>query len=107
MKFKDMPYSRYDCEQAKKTIAGLTEQLRSAKTYEEAKDVFLKMEEERKHLDTMVTLAQVRHSIDTRIKFYEDECLYYNQALPEGEEFGQAWNLALLESPFRADFEKE
>ncbi|MBQ9889925.1 MAG: M3 family oligoendopeptidase [Firmicutes bacterium] len=107
MKFKDMPYSRYDCEQAKKTIAGLTEQLRSAKTYGEAKDVFLKMEEERKHLDTMVTLAQVRHSIDTRIKFYEDECLYYNQALPEVEEFGQAWNLALLESPFRADFEKE
>ena len=107
MTFKEMPYSRYDCEQAKKTIAGLTEQLRSAKTYEEAKDVFLKMEEERKHLDTMVTLAQVRHSIDTRIKFYEDECLYYNQALPEVEEFGQAWNLALLESPFRADFEKE
>ena len=107
MKFKDMPYSRYDCEQAKKTLAALTEELKAAKTYEEAKAVFLKYEEESRHLDTMVTLAQVRHSIDTRIKFYEEECLYYNQALPEVEEFSQAWNLAMLKSPFRKDFEKE
>ena len=102
-----MPYKRYDCEQAKKTLAAITEELKAAKTYEEAKAAFLKMEAENKHLDTAVTLAQVRHSIDTRDKFYEEECLYYNQALPEVEEFSQAWNLAMLESPFRPDFEKE
>ena len=102
-----MPYKRYDCEQAKKTLAAITEELKAAKTYEEAKAAFLKMEAENKHLDTAVTLAQTRHSIDTRDKFYEEECLYYNQALPEVEEFSQAWNLAMLESPFRPDFEKE
>ena len=102
-----MPYKRYDCEQAKKTLAAITEELKAAKTYEEAKAAFLKMEAENKHLDTAVTLAQIRHSIDTRDKFYEEECLYYNQALPEVEEFSQAWNLAMLESPFRPDFEKE
>ena len=107
MKFKDMPYSRFDCEEAKKAIAAFTKELGEAKTYEEAKAVFLKMEEADKHWQTMVTLAQVRHSIDTRDKFYEDECLYYNQLLPQVEEYSQAWNLQLLKSPFRPDFEKE
>ena len=50
MKFKDMPYSRYDCEQAKKTLAALTEELKAAKTYEEAKSVFLKYEEESRRI---------------------------------------------------------
>ncbi len=107
MKFKDMPYERYDCEKVKKDLAEITEAFNNAKSYEEAKALFLKVEEESRHLDTAVTLAQVRHSIDTRIKFYEDECLYYNQALPEVEEYSQAWNLAMLKSPFRKDFEKE
>ena len=107
MKFKDMPYERYDCGKAQEQLAAMTEAFRNAKTYEEARGVFLKREEEGKHMDTAITLAQVRHSIDTRIKFYEDECLYYNQALPEFEEYSQAWNLAMLKSPFRAEFEKE
>ena len=107
MKVKDMPYSRFDCEEAKKAIAAFTKELGEAKTYEEAKAVFLKMEEADKHWQTMVTLAQVRHSIDTRDKFYEEECNYYNRMLPEVEEYSQQWNLAMLNSPFRADFEKE
>ena len=107
MKFKDMPYNRYDCNQVKKDLAEYTEKLKAAKTYEEARALFLALEEESKHFDTAVTLAQVCHSIDTRDKFYEDECLYYNQALPEVEEYSQAWDLAMLESPFRADFAKE
>ena len=107
MTFKEMPYSRYDCEQLKKDLAELTEALSAAKTYEEAKAVFLKNEEEGKHFETAVTLAQVRHSIDTRDKFYEEECNYYNRMLPEVEEYSQQWNLAMLNSPFRAEFEKE
>ena len=107
MKFKEMPYSRYDCENGKARFKELTDKLTAAASYEEAKAAFLEFEEEGKHLQTAVSLAQIRHSIDTRDKFYEDECLYYNQGLPEVEEYNQAWNLALLKSPFRADFEKE
>ena len=107
MTFKEMPYSRYDCEQLKKDLAELTESFAAAKSYEEAKALFLKSEEDGKHFETAVTLAQVRHSIDTRDKFYEDECNYYNRMIPEVEEYSQKWNLAMLKSPFRADFEKE
>ena len=35
MKFKEMPYRRFDCEKAKETLKALTEELKAAKSYEE------------------------------------------------------------------------
>jgi M3 family oligoendopeptidase len=55
----------------------------------------------------MAELATIRHSIDTRDEFYEAENKYYNKLGPELQEYAQQCNLAMLESPFRADFEKE
>ena len=50
---------------------------------------------------------EVRHSIDTRDAFYEAEADFFNAVLPEVQEDQQKWTKALLESPFRADFERE
>ena len=46
MKFSEMPYSRPDADGIKKQIAAFTERLKAAKTYEEAKAVFLENEEQ-------------------------------------------------------------
>ena len=107
MKFKEMPYERIDAQIVKDKIEDFTKKLAEAASYEEARALFLAYEEESKHFDTMVTLAQIRHSIDTRDKFYEDECNYYNETLPEIEEYSQNWMLTLLKSPFRPQFEEE
>ena len=58
-------------------------------------------------METLATLAQVRNTIDTRDQFYDGEMRFWNAALPELEEYGQAWNVAMLDSPFRRDFEAE
>ena len=41
MKFKDMPYQRPDLDEVKKQITAITEQLKNAKDYAEAKEAFL------------------------------------------------------------------
>ena len=105
--FKDMPYERPDIEAVKQQMQAETCAFRAARTYEEARQIFLKEEKGDKHLSTLVNLAMIRHSIDTRDTFYDEEVDFWNQAGPELEEYGQAWNDALLESPFRADFEAE
>ena len=64
MKFSEMPYSRPDAEGIKKQIAALTERLKAAKTYEEAKAVFLENEELGSHVNTLGTLVSIRHSIE-------------------------------------------
>ena len=41
MKFSEMTYTRPDPEKAKQHLRELTEHLKSAKSYEEAREVFL------------------------------------------------------------------
>lgn len=107
MKFSQMPYARPDAEKTKQQLSALTEQLKAAKTYEEAKAVFLRQQEAEKHLDTAANLAHIRHSIDTRDAFYDGEEKFWNSFGPELQEYSQQWTAAMLASPFRADFEKE
>ena len=73
MKFSQMTYTRPDAESTKQHLAALTEQLKAAKSYEEARKVFLAQQEQAKHISTASTLASVRHSIDTRDTFYDAE----------------------------------
>lgn len=107
MKFSEMPYERPNLDTLKQEMTALTEQLAAAKTYEEAKEVFLAEENWMKHVETLGTLVSIRHSIDTRDSFYDEEMKFWNNASPELSEYEQAWGLAMLESPFRADFEAE
>lgn len=107
MKFSEMKYVRPDLEEIKAKFAGLTAKLRAAADYAEAKAVFLEKEEEEKHVMTASVLASVRHSIDTRDKFYDAEVTFWNSAMPEIQEEAQEWTLAMLESPFRAQFAEE
>ena len=107
MKFSEMPYKRPDAEAVKAGLSGLTERLKAAESYEEARAVFLEKEEMEKAVETMSTLAYVRHSIDTRDEFYDGEIEFWDEIEPELEEPEQAWIDAMLESPFRRDFEAE
>ena len=107
MKFKEMPYSRPDPEKVKSDLATLTERLKAARSYEEARAVFLEKEEKEKEIYTLATLSQVRHTIDTRDEFYDGEQTFWNTFQPELEEYKQAWLEAMLSSPFRRDFAAE
>lgn len=107
MKFSEMTYKRPDPDAVKSEQRALTERLSSAQSYEEARAVFLEQDEWSKQVDTMATLAYIRHSIDTRDEFYDQEIEFWDEIGPELEEYTQAWTDALLQSPFRKDFEAE
>ena len=107
MKFQDMPYQRPDLTAVKEALHTLTERLRAAKDYTEAREVFLKHEAANIHVETQATLASVRHTIDTRDPFYDAEETFWNAATPELEEYEDAWKAAMLESPFRKEFAAE
>ena len=107
MKFTEMPYTRPDMESAKAEVTALTARLTEAPDYAAAKAVFLEYQESQKHLMTLCTLAEIRNSIDTRDEFYDTEVKYINAAMPEVQQYAQGFTAALLNSPFRADFEAE
>ena len=107
MKFSEMPYERPDLDKVKRERGDLTGRLKAAKSYEEARAVFLEKEAAERHVDTLVTLASIRNSIDTRDEFYDGEMNFWNAAGPELEEYTKAWTAAMLASPFRKDFAAE
>ena len=107
MKFSEMPYQRPDLDAAKKELSELTARLKNATDYATAKQVFLEKENASKHMETMATLASTRHSIDTRDAFYDAEENFWNNALPELQEYEQEWTMAMLASPFRKEFAAE
>ena len=76
--FPEMPYERPDPEALKEKLRELTSRLQAANTYEKARAVFLEKDRLDRHVDTLGTLASVRHSIDTRDEFYDEENKFWN-----------------------------
>ena len=107
LKFKDMPYERPDIDAVIEQLAGLTARLKAAGSYEEAKAVFLEKETLERHVDTLSNLCYIRHSIDTRDEFYSAEQDWWDESMPLLREPEQTWTFAMLESPFRPQFEAE
>lgn len=107
MKFSEMPYERPSVDELKKQMTVLTEQLKNASDYAAAKAVFVEEDKLERHLDTLVNLVYIRHSIDTRDEFYDAEQKFWDETLPELQEYQQAWIMALMASPFKAQFEEE
>ena len=107
MKFSEIPYQRPDPEKVIAELKTLTRRLKDAQSYEEARAVFLEYEEKGKTVSTQSSLAYIRQSIDTRDEFYNAEKDFWDEFWPEAEEYEQEWIAAMLESPFRKDFEAE
>lgn len=107
MNFSDMKYQRPDLDDLKAQIAALTDRLSKAADYKEAKEIFLEKDKLDRHISTLSNLANIRHTIDTRDTFYDEEMQFWNSAGPQLNEYDQKWTIALLQSPFRADFASE
>ena len=102
MKFTDMPYERVDLDALGAEMDKLTEKVKNAKDGETVLEAFREQEKLSIHAQTMITLASVRNSIDTRDKFYEAEQEFYDTALPAFQEHSQNLMLAIFESPYRS-----
>ena len=107
MKFSEMPYKRPDPEAVKAELREETARLRNAKSYGEARAVFLENNEKAKAVQTASSLVYIRQSIDTRDEFYNGEKEFWDDFFPELEEYEQEWLDAMLSSPFRKDFGDE
>ena len=107
IKFSEMKYSRPDLRETAEEMKRITADLQNAKTYEEAHAAFLAKNTLEMHIMTMKELAQIRHDIDTRDTFYDEEIKFWDASLPGLQEYLVRFSKAMLESPFRCDFEKE
>ncbi len=105
--FAEIEYIRPDYEEIKAFYTDINARVREARSYAEVKKCILEEEEFSSSYNTMATVVQIRHTVDTSDEFYEKEEEFIRQNHPEAMPYMQAFNLALLESPFKADIDGE
>lgn len=107
MKFSEIPYERADIAAWQAQTEALTAQFVTCTTFEEADAVYREAQSYDTVYSTMTTLASIRHDIDTRDAFYNEEDQFYDRELPKLRASGKAWTQAVLSSPFRAQLEEK
>lgn len=106
MKFKDMPYERPDLDEIKAKIGACARELAEAVDYAHAEQALRDHDTLRRHIDTLFNIAYIRHDLDNFDAFYAAESDFWNAANPEIGLADDAFNEALLTSPFRPELEE-
>lgn len=105
--FSTLEYKRPDFKEFAAFAEKTRERIEGAGSYAEIKEALLSFDGKKKDFSTDVTIASIRHTLDTRDKFYEGENEYIEETFPTIMPCLLAVDEALMNSPFRADFEKE
>lgn len=105
MKFSELEYKRPDVADVCEKFGALTEKFRSAPDAATQIELILEKEKLLSDFSTNATIASIRHSIDTRDTFYEEENNFFDENGPVLEEKAQEFMNAVLESKFRPELE--
>lgn len=109
--FSTLEYVRPDFDEAEKVAKEMTERVKNAKSYADVKQAILDLDEFMKDFYTMLTIANIRNTLNTTDKFYEDEIAFIQQRAPEAEGSFVGFTKAVVECPFtdeiNADLGKE
>lgn len=107
MKFKDMPYERVDFDKVEEEGKALMAEFDAAKSGEEQFEVHKKYYELIDRVNTLMTIAHIRHDVDTTDRFYDEEQNYYDEKQPLLQDIVVAYQKKMYESPYRDYLEQK
>ena len=107
MKFQDMPYERVDMDAVSREFAGLEAALGSAHSGEEQLAVHRRYYKLTGRVQTQMTIAEIRHDIDTTDEFYSAEQDYNDAAGPVFRNLCVSYQRKIYASPYRPYLEEK
>lgn len=107
MKFSEMPYTRVKLEELEVFYKELIGRAKKAENGEELFGIHCEKYQFLKEAETNITLAQIRHDIDTTDEFYAAEHDYYDEISPIVENYETMYAKVLYDSPHRAYMEEK
>ncbi|CAM2839719.1 M3 family oligoendopeptidase [Hathewaya histolytica] len=106
-KFKDYKYERPNMAEVEKSLKGLIKEFESATSVEEQDEILKKINSIRNHVESMARLVEIRNSINTVDKFYEEEKAFMNDNMPIYEGIISEYYKALISSKFKSKLEEK
>lgn len=107
MKFSEMTYQRIDFTKTKENFEEITKQFTNAKSGEEQFEIHKKYYQLVDEIETMMTLASIRHDIDTKDEFYDKEQTYCDEISPLIHNMQVRYEKLMYESPYRNYLEEK
>ena len=107
MKFPDFKYERPNYETFKQEMNTLIKEIESSQEFKHQLTSIKKVNQLRSEVETMATLASIRHSINTKDEFYDNEQEYWDEYAPLYEELDSLFYSAIVSSNFRKELEEE
>lgn len=105
-KFKDYKYDRPDLDKISSDFNKLLEELENTNSPENGIEIIREINKLRNHVDTMMTLVSIRHSISTEDEFYAAEQDFMDENGPKVEDLVIKYYKALVNSKYKDDYKK-
>ena len=105
IRFSDYKYERPDIEKISKEFDNLLEKFENAKDVETQNEVIRQINKLRNTIDTMGTLVNIRHSINTEDEFYKKEQDFIDENEPNFQNLVFKYYKVLVNSRFRKELE--
>nr|WP_018962083.1 M3 family oligoendopeptidase [Sporolactobacillus vineae] len=103
--FEEYKYERPDVEACNKAFAEAFEAFKTASSASEAEKAAGRINQVRRHLDTLFNLVEIRHTVNTNDAFYKAENDFMDETMPVFEGKTNMYYKLLLSSPFRKELE--
>lgn len=107
MNFDEFKYERPDYDSISKSIVSLVKHMENSNSAEKQYEYIKDINKIRNHIQTMSTLAEIRHSMDTKNKFYDGEQSYWDKYTPLYDALNSMFYRVLVNSNFRNDLQKK
>ncbi len=100
-----MPYERVNYDQAEAELLALIAKAKAAESGEALWEVHQEYYRLYKDVMDTMTIAHIRHDVDTSDEFYDKEQEFYDGIMPKLQNLLKEYTLALYNSPYRAFME--
>ena len=107
MKFCDMPYERVNYEECEKSFQELLQKVNAAESGEALWEVHQEYYKVLADVMDMMTIAHIRHDVNTADEFYKGEQNFYDKIKPRLQNLLNGYKLALYNSPHRSYMEEK
>ena len=107
MKVSELKYERVSMETIKEVCEDIISRVKNATSVKEVLDAREKYVEFDKEFNTAASLSYMRYTINTVDEYYLGEQDYYDEITPVVQNYMVEYANAMLDSPFRAELEKE
>ncbi len=97
--FDTIQYLRPDVAAVEAEIKKLTVQVQNATCYAQVKEAILASDKATEEMETMITVAHIRNTLNTTDAFYEEEMAWIQQTLPVARMTFAAFTKALPNPP--------